>query len=348
MGDVFANPLDVGVMSGHHRECRGGEVGEPREVATQHEDRCIGSLLGLACGDVLGAGVEGYSREALAAEFGTVRDFLDTPRGRGCYTDDTQMALALARSLVEARRAHAAHAANAYAQHFDPRRGYGAGAKIVLRALAAGADYRQTGRSQFPEGSFGNGGAMRIAPVGLAYRHASEEVLRQAVTEALLCTHVHPEAVDGATLLARAVATAACTDDSQRFDGPGVVETLAGLSQHDAMQEKVATVRRGLKENWPDEEAARHLGTGIRTAEAVPAALWCVGRYAGDPEECIVRAVALGGDTDTIGAMAGAVVGALHGTGWVPARWFGAMENGPDGRDAIIEAARRLAELDLR
>lgn len=323
-------------------------MGESASIYVEHADRCVGSLLGLACGDILGAGVEGYSATAIREQFGVVREFLESPRGRGCYTDDTQMALALARSLVEARRAHAAHAASAYAQAFDPRRGYGAGAKIVLRALAAGADYRQTGRSQFPEGSFGNGGAMRIAPVGLAYRHAADEVLRDAVSEALLCTHVHPEAVDGAVVLAKAVARSAGCEAADAFDPNEALDTLSATAREEVLREKLALVRRGIDENWPDEEAARRLGTGVRTAEAVPAALWVICRYGSEPEECIVRAVSLGGDTDTIGAMAGAVVGALHGAGWIPGRWFGAMENGPDGRDAIIEAARRLAELDLR
>lgn len=66
------------------------------------------------------------------------------------------------------------------------------------------------------------------------------------------------------------------------------------------------------------------------------------------PEECVIRAVNVGGDTDTIGAMAGAVMGALHGRQWIPARWFDNIENGEDGRDEMIELGRRLARLDVR
>jgi poly(ADP-ribose) glycohydrolase ARH3 len=59
-------------------------------------DKCIGSLLGTAVGDILGAGVEGYPREMIQGTYGELRNFLSTGRGFGCYTDDTEMALALA------------------------------------------------------------------------------------------------------------------------------------------------------------------------------------------------------------------------------------------------------------
>ena len=108
--------------------------------------------------------------------------------------------------------AQGAHVSAKYAEFYEPWRGYGGTALRVLRLLADGGDHRGTGRLQFPEGSFGNGGAMRIAPVGLAYRNAAAEVLADAVEDALLCTHVHPEAIDGALVQAKAVAIAAATD----------------------------------------------------------------------------------------------------------------------------------------
>ena len=158
-----------------------------------HEDRCIGCLLSTACGDILGAGVEGQPADTIRGRHGEVRDFLDTFRGFGCYTDDTEMTLALATSLAERGTADAEDTSLKYAEFYEARRGYGATAHRVMGALLNGADYRKTGRIEFPNGSFGNGGAMRIAPIGLAYRHASNEVLHQAVEAALLCTHIHPE-----------------------------------------------------------------------------------------------------------------------------------------------------------
>ena len=160
-------------------------------------------------------------------------------RGFGCYTDDTQMTLALATSLVEKGIADPEDISLKYAEFYEPRRGYGSAAHKVMGALLNGADYRQTGRMEFPNGSFGNGGAMRIAPIGLAYRHASDEVLRQAVDGALLCTHVHSEAIDGAFIQAKAVAMLATAADCTGFDRRQLVETLIGESRTFVIQRKL-------------------------------------------------------------------------------------------------------------
>jgi ADP-ribosylglycohydrolase len=71
--------------------------------------------------------------------------------------------------------------------------------------------------------------------------------------------------------------------------------------------------------------------------------LWAALRYIDDPEEAIVQAVNLGGDADTIGAMTGALVGALHGDNWFPVRWFDQLENTENGRDELIRVAGQLA-----
>ena len=183
-------------------------------VAGPYEGRCVGCLLGGTCGDILGAAVEGSSARDIRELYGEIRDFAVIGRGFGCYTDDTQMTVALTASLVECGRVDAAHASAKYAEFYESWRGYGGAAHRVMLLLKDGGDYRGTGRLQFPEGSFGNGGAMRIAPVGLAYRHADDEALLEAVEDALLCTHVHPEAIDGALVQAKAVGLAATTDPS--------------------------------------------------------------------------------------------------------------------------------------
>lgn len=314
--------------------------------AISHEDRCVGCLLGTACGDILGALVEGCSAREIRELYGEIRDFAESSRGFGCYTDDTQMTLALATSLVECGRADAAHVSAKYAEFYESWRGYGGAAHRVLRLLAAGGDYRGTGRLQFPEGSFGNGGAMRIAPVGLAYRHAADEVLREAVEAALLCTHIHPEAIDGAMVQAKVVAIAA-NSSPETFDPNAVIQILLPMCQTDIMAAKLKALRDGLHHDDEDTFVIGRVGNGIRASEAVAAALWAFLHYWQTPEECVIRAVSFGGDTDTIGSMAGALVGALHGTSWIPARWFDNIENGVHGRDESVAMARRLARLNL-
>ena len=89
------------------------------------------------------------------------------------------------------------------------------------------------------------------------------------------------------------------------------------------------------------------MGNGVRTSEAVAASLWAFLRYGDSPEECLVRAVSFGGDTDTIGAMTGAQLGSLHGTSSIPGRWYNQIENRRHGRDHMIKLAQELAQLDL-
>ena len=120
----------------------GHVVAQDEHGAVAHEDRCVGCLLGTACGDILGAAVEGWPASAIHRQFGKLHNFLGGDRGFGCYTDDTQMTLALASSLVECGRVDAAHVSTKYAEFYEPWRGYGGAAHTVMRALRSGADYR--------------------------------------------------------------------------------------------------------------------------------------------------------------------------------------------------------------
>jgi poly(ADP-ribose) glycohydrolase ARH3 len=328
--------------------------------SSPHEDRCIGCFLGGAAGDILGANFEFQSREEIQREYGRVDRFLDSDRRPlGMFTDDTEMTLALASSLIECQGLDPQHCAAAYAAFFtsEPRRGYGPAVSKVLAMLSAGADYRTTGRAVYPEGSFANGGAMRIAPVGLAFRHADDAVLRDAVRLALLCTHVHPDAVDGAFIQARAVSILARTSDRSGLEVAPFLADLQSSAEGDAVKRKLDVVLKAHSDSWTDEQMLSAVCTPneygkqfqIHAAEAVACALWAFACCRDDPEECIIRAVGLGGDTDTVATMAGALTGSLHGSAWIPRRWFDPMENQPGvGRDYLISLARRLAELDLR
>jgi ADP-ribosylglycohydrolase len=102
-----------------------------------------------------------------------------------------------------------------------------------------------------------------------------------------------------------------------------------------------------LAEDDSDTFVIARVGNGIPAAEAVAAALWAAARYWRQPKECVIRAVNFDGDTDTIGAMAGALMGALHGTAWIPARWRDNIENGEQGRDVIVALGRRLSRLNV-
>ncbi|KAL3132646.1 hypothetical protein ABBQ32_009169 [Trebouxia sp. C0010 RCD-2024] len=261
-------------------------------------------------------------------------------------------------------------------------RGYGGSARATLTALRNGTtDYMSSGTRGFPGGSFANGGAMRIAPVGLAYRNADTKLLQQAVADALLCTHVHPEGIEGAYMQAAAVAALSNTptpDGASGTAGCGspqaLLQHLKSLSQMPAMQDKLQVLSDALPDapeaqagslidgsNWEGDAASKAwqydcevlrkagvTGFQIRAMDAAVCALWALCRHWHDPKATIIGAVRGGGDADTIAAMAGALGGALHGTQWIPEQWFEKLENGPDGRDAAVVLGLQLASLDVK
>ena len=120
---------------------------------------------------------------------------------------------------------------------------------------------------------------------------------------------------------------------------------LGDRSRTKSLRQKLDVLREGLGYCASDGQVIHAVGSGILASEAVAAALGA-GALLGVPEECVVRAVGFGGDTDTVGALA-VLVGALHGASWIPGRWYDNIENGRQGREEIVALARRLAVLDL-
>jgi poly(ADP-ribose) glycohydrolase ARH3 len=317
-------------------------------MAKDRKSGFIGSLLGCAVGDVLGSAIEMQSRQQILQQHPQlVREFLPSGRGLGfgCYTDDTEMTLALARSIIRSGGVDGADCAEACAAAFTPERGYGRSAIQILSALKQGADWRSTGDLLFAGGSFGNGAAMRIAPVGLLYGHLDYLLLFAKVKDAVWMTHTHAEAIDAALLQARAVGlllqaiAPVCTEF--------VFDKLLGYIPESIMNKKLEQLRELLAEQAEADQVANTFGCGVRSADSWPPALWAALRYKDDPEEAIVQAANLGGDTDTIAAMTGALVGALHGEQWIPRRWFEQLENGGNGRDELIAVAGQLAEISI-
>lgn len=130
------------------------------------EDRFEGSLLGLAIGDALGGKFEARSADAIRARFPAADRLIAYPQEEIWYTDDTQMAIGVAEALAERGEVVEEVLCRTFVANFVPSRGYGRGARVVLDAMEDGRDYRQVAEEHFPGGSYGNGAAMRVAPVG--------------------------------------------------------------------------------------------------------------------------------------------------------------------------------------
>lgn len=100
-------------------------------------------------------------------------------------------------------------------------------------------DYRECGRITFREGSFANGGAMRIVPIALAFRHASDEQLYKAVQMAIISSHVHPEGIDGAFVLAKAVILALRCASIDAFVPDQFLNVLHKTARTKAMKDQI-------------------------------------------------------------------------------------------------------------
>mmetsp|Transcript_43720 Transcript_43720/g.76685 ORF Transcript_43720/g.76685 Transcript_43720/m.76685 type:complete len:408 (-) Transcript_43720:63-1286(-) len=291
----------------------------------------------------------------------------------GMYSDDTNTALALASSLVENGGLDGPLTARKYAEFFFdgscPTRFCPPTAMRVLQDVVEGVDYKMTGLPPyfaFDGGSFANGGAMRASPLGIAFRSASTPQMRRAAEEAVRSSHAHPEAVDGAALQAASVAFAAKLGIAGRaaeFDPATFLGEMQAVVTTSAFKTRLAAVKTAVSKitrTTNDVQVCQDLlddgiekpGSGfgfqIAAVDLMPCVLWIVARYHAAPEEAIMRAVSLGGDTDTVACLVGATLGALHGTKWIPERWWKGVENDKRGRDYAVNLAEQLAKLDLQ
>jgi poly(ADP-ribose) glycohydrolase ARH3 len=301
------------------------------EVAVRSEiDRARGALLGTFAGDALGMPFEGAPPAAIPERL----VMLDARLGRGSYTDDTEMAIALAESLLENGNINAEALGRAFADAHDPRRGYGPGTTEVLRLVRSGVHPHDAAGSLFGgEGSRGNGAAMRVAPV--AVRYAGDRAgVAKAAGESARVTHAHPLAVDAA--VAQATAIAAALVGEAPLDAARAAATTAELKA------RLIEAARLLDSTPEPAEVAVALGNQPTGHESVPAAIYSAAAH-DSVEAAITFAVRCGGDTDTIGAMAGAIAAARAGAGAIPSRWLEELEDGAKGRSHVERLAERLA-----
>lgn len=309
--------------------------------------RFVGSVLGTFVGDALGMPVEGMPPVTIARRHGVVVDLLPARLGAGSYTDDTEMTLALAESLVCSRGFDGADLAGRFLTRFDARRGYGRGTQEALRLLREGQPWDHAARGVFGHGSFGNGSAMRVAPVGLLYHDDLDQVAAVA-RETSAITHSHALGRAGAAVQALGVALAlrwALNGDESLDPGLFLAAINARIvSKEGLFGESLDKVRLmlerhpGLPVDAPlaerleqAEDVGAVLGHDSRAFHSVPAALYAFLSCRTSFEAALVTAVSLGGDADTIAAMTGAMSGAHLGREAIPARWREGLEEGARG-----------------
>jgi poly(ADP-ribose) glycohydrolase ARH3 len=293
----------------------------------------LGALIGTAMGDALGASLEGG---AMLPE-SEVQAIADR-RGLLVYTDDTHMAIGVAESLVAKGGFDGEHMAHTFIKNYDlePFRGYGPGPPRIFRMIKGGEAWGKAAEKLYQGGSYGNGSAMRIAPIGVFF-HDSPVRLREVAYQSSQITHAHELGKQGAALQAYAVALAISADPSLPLDSAAFLGKLSDSIEHEVYWQKLSSMER-LMSQQDRREVVSALGHGIEAFDSVPTAIYSFLTHTNSFAEAVVYAISLGGDTDTIGAMTGAIAGAYLGVEAIPQRWKERLEN----RAYVEELAEKL------
>lgn len=325
--------------------------------------RAQGALMGLAIGDALSMPTQLLSRQQVASLFPTLNDFVDGPpenaisagRPAGSVTDDTHQALIVAQLLI-AGNGHIdsvefvqqlfAWAREAEANGTEQ---LGPSTRRALEAIQKGCPLEEAGRHDDT-----NGAAMRIAPVGIAVPLEPLSGLVDLVEEACRPTHFTGLAIAGAAAVAAVI--------SAGIGGAVFTETL-GIARHVArlgqgrgfyipgasIAERIVwavELVSQLEEASALDAITDLIGTGVTTQEAVPAAFAIASRWSNDPWHACLVAARLGGDSDTIGAIIGAMLGACAGVDAFPAHAAATIEH-VNGLN-LENLARRLVAVRAR
>ena len=301
--------------------------------------RAYGALAGLALGDALGMPTQAMSPEQIRAVYGRITGLVDGDASQpyapgmpaGSVTDDTEQALLVASLLVRGRGSSSgrvaqdagefAHALLAWEDSMIERGSLdllGPSTKAALERVRAGEDPLTVGGAGTT-----NGAAMRVTPIGIAMSTADPEAFADAVWSSCQVTHATRQGFQSAALVAAAVSMGI---DTARSTTPNLRSLLwKALSYVDSLPERgawtpdpdvVAATRRAMQlvanpASSSLECLVEQVGTSVASAQAIPMAFALLAR---DPSpQALLDAANIGGDTDTIGAIAGAILGAALG-----------------------------------
>lgn len=293
------------------------------------ESRFLGAFFGCAIGDSLGAPIEGMTPEAIAARDGLTdrfRSFRDYAAGQ--YTDDTQLALAITRAINRTGRVDGQSIAEEFAELFRTGEIVGAG-PVARRAVNRFIEGVAWNEAAVVDDLPFNGAAMRIVPVGLWNLDDPDGLVRDAEISSIV-THRHPNAIDAAIVIGSAVAFAATTDEIE--PNAFLVASAAPIEQRNpAFFDAVV----GLSSDYPGPPTSR----GVNV-EALPTTLAVLHAFLADSTDYLAmleRCFRLGGDVDTVAAMAGSIFGAHHGIEALPSAFI------RDIKDSAMIRAEALA-----
>lgn len=313
-------------------------------AAPTPKERLLGCLVGGAIGDALGAKIEASKYEDIQARYGK-SGLRYIPKTQGIYqvTDDTQMALFTIEGLLNNYLlSHDLDSEPNYnliyksyldwykSQTQDPDGSYFergllgdstmykkcAPGKTCMEALEA----KTKGTMEEPvNNSFGNGGIMRSAPIGLLY--SNPELAFKVACKSTALTHGHPDAYLSAGCFS-AIISMLQNGYSIEESIEKAVEILKDYENSDYVLENIKkAIELAQTDLEPVEAIEKHIGKGVNGAQALGVALYCVLKTPSDYKKTVINAVNHSGDSDTTGAIAGNISGVLNGSKNIPVAW---------------------------
>ncbi len=311
------------------------------------QDRMRGVLLGTAVGDALGLPAEGISRRRIGRLFpGPWRHRLLL--GRGMLSDDTEHTVFVGQALL-------AHPDSP--ERFARRLGWSL--RGWLLALPAGIGLA-TGRAIFrlwlgfpphKSGVFsaGNGPAMRVAPIGVLFS-ADKEKRQAYVAASTRLTHSDPRALIGARAVAEVCAWCFETGAQAAPAGADFIRLLRACGKEDREWQEIidgmaGAIDEGLSVPQYADTLGMERGVSGYIYRTVPVACYAWLRYFGDYERALTSVLDCGGDTDTAGAIVGAMAGAVVGEAGIPGQWIDGIADWPRGMGLLRRIADRLTSV---
>jgi poly(ADP-ribose) glycohydrolase ARH3 len=305
-----------------------------------------GALVGTLVGDVMGRPFENFPPTAIVDLFEkrTIEEVLASSQGR--YTDDTQMMIALAESLLDNNGVNQDALMQNFVSSFELGRGYGASVSLLIEYVKSGTHWEKARRQIFTEGSYGNGAAMRITGLPCYYYDESADVVWNKAIEASEITHAHAHGYIPAALLSLLIYELLHTETIDAAKLRQLIRLLNDKLENGSITlcNKMDWIKSNYTATKRNAEIIMNLGNNVLAEESVFSAIFIFLSSFDDPEKALKRAISIGGDTDTICAMTGSLLGAYHGMDIFPKAWLDLMENGEKGLDYILSLADRIAE----
>lgn len=275
------------------------------------------SLRGLSVGDAYG------QRRGEMLFFNVSEDFRP---GQWRWTDDTHMAISIVEALAHRGEIEQDQLAKRFAErHFvEPNRGYAGQAAMLLDSVWKGMHWSEANVSNFPNGSYGNGGAMRSAPLGAFFAGDPKKTAEQA-TLASEITHAHPEGIAGGI----AVAVAASLNATQPDLTPEqFIDAVTEYTPDSITRTKMLNAKNFQPDDLIDAVMELGAGESISSQDTVPFCLYIVSHYRGQFEKALDETASVGGDCDTTCAIVGGILSA--GECEIPREWLERTEDVPE------------------